>query len=96
MTEWLALPPPGGSDAGIDAWLAAFASAGHPARVVRGEEIWVEVPSLRLRGFAATQGEGLEAINFELSDPDAKPTLERVAASFGWDIYPDDGEDDED
>ena len=91
MIEWLALPPPGGSDVGVDGWIAAL---GHAARVVRGDSTWLEVPSLQLRGFVVFEGDAVEAINFELADPDAWTFLESAATALGWELHPDDGEDD--
>jgi len=92
MIEWLAMPPPGGSKVGLDAWIAAL---GESARVVRRDMIWIEMPSRHLRGYVVFEGENVEAINFELSDPDAFATLDAAATALGWELHPDDGEDDE-
>lgn len=96
MTEWLALPPPGSTGTGIDAWASQFSDSGHPARVDRHEFTWIEVPSLKLRGFVVFEGDAVEAINFELSDPSALASLESTATALGWELHPDDGEDDDD
>ena len=92
MTEWLALPPPGGSDVGVYAWIAAL---GDSARLVRGDCTWIEVPALKIRGFVVLEGDVVEAINFELTAANALPALESAASALGWELHPDDGEDDD-
>ncbi len=59
---------------------------------------WIEIAPLRVRGFAVLSGPAIEAINFEITDPDpteATQFLESAAAAIGWEIHPDDEDEDE-
>ena len=102
MIEVLAIPGWQTGPTTLDVWTTRLAeAAGSAPAVVResAEGSWVVLGPLRVRGFAVMAGPHVEAINFELADPDpstANRLLEEVAASIGWEIHPDDGEDDED
>ena len=103
MVEWLAIPGTDTPPTGLAAWLDRMESLGHAPAVDRegSEGAWIEVAPLRLRGYAVFEGENVDAINFELHDPDPEPALEwlkSVADGLGWELYPDDdeGEGDED
>lgn len=99
MVEFLALPAWNTPTTRLDAWVERFASLGHPARLARDGSggTWIEVPTMRLRGFVVMETANVEAINFELSDPEsATATLEIAADGLGWEIHPDDGSDEDD
>ncbi|MDR3634629.1 MAG: hypothetical protein P4L84_12560 [Isosphaeraceae bacterium] len=101
MIELLAVPAWNTPPSTLDAWTEALRAQGVAVNVERDPPgAWLEVASLRLRGYALSEGLKVEAINFELSDTDSGPAtrlLEAVAASLGWEIHPDeDDETDED
>ena len=104
MIELLAIPGWQTGPTKLDAWVAALEeTCGAPVTVVREspQGSWVAAGSIRIRGFAILAGPHVEAINFELSDPDPAPAtslLEAASAAIGWEIHPDDEdeEDDED
>ncbi len=99
MFEILAIP--GWKTAGtpLSDWVAQFAGQGFEAVVTRESTAvsWIVVDALRLRGYAVMAGRTVEAINFELSDPDpqsARDALERASIALAWEL--DDSQDDDD
>lgn len=88
------MPPSLGAPVALERWIEAFASSGSPAVVVQEDgATWIEVATLRMRGFVAFEGLVVEAINFELHDVDPAPAfqlLETVAGSLGWELYQED------
>jgi hypothetical protein len=99
MMELLAIPTWNSSPATLNDWRGALAAQGFEPVVARDEEeTWIEVAPLRLRGFVELAGEHVEAINFELHDPDPAPASRAVvvaAKSLGWEVHPDDPEEDD-
>jgi hypothetical protein len=100
MLELLALPRWDTPAKSLDDWVVRLTELG--ANVVVERESagvsWIEIGAMRLRGYAVSEGERLEAINFELSDPDpenANRLLEAVATDLGWELHPDDPDDDD-
>jgi hypothetical protein len=61
---------------------------------------WLELATLRLRGYALLAGADVEAINFELNAPDPDPAsrvVRAAAEALGWEVHEDDDDaDDED
>jgi hypothetical protein len=101
MTELLALPDWQTPPRTLDEWVAALSGRAGQVAVVRESTtvVWLEVGSLRLRGYAVLEGVNVEAINFELADPDPAPAtllLEEVARSLGWELHADEPGDDSD
>jgi hypothetical protein len=101
MIELLALPDWRTPPRTLDEWAARLAEQGGPVAVRResSSESWLEVGSLRLRGYAMLAGPHVEAINFELSAPDPAPAaraVEAAAAALGWEVHADEPGDDED
>ena len=99
MTERLALPAVDSAPSGLDDWTGGLSRLGHPAAVARQDASswWIEVATLRLRGFAVTDGDHLEAILFEMHAPDPSPALdliEAAASALGWEIHDDPDDDD--
>jgi hypothetical protein len=95
MTEILALPGWRVADTPLTAWVEQFQAQGLEATATREstDVWWVEVPALWLRGYAVMDGLRVEAINFELADPDETPArqaLERAAAALNWELHEDD------
>lgn len=99
MIELLALPAWNCPPRSLDDWTSALAAQGQPARVSReDDETWLEISPLRLRGYVVLEGSRVEAINFELHDPgreEVMPLLEAAAQVLDWEIFPDDGEEDD-
>ena len=99
VIELLAVPAWNTPKTTLDTWVEALRSQGAVVAVERDPPgAWLEVRALRLRGYALSEGIALEAINFELSDPDPEPAtrlLDATAASVGWEIHADDEEDDD-
>ena len=78
----------------------ALGTLGHGAVTSRESTTvsWLEVGSLRCRGYVLVQGRHVEAINFELALPEPAPAvrvIEAAAASLGWEVHEDDGPDDD-
>jgi len=102
MIEVLAIPGWQAPPTALEAWVAALEAGAGSAVTVRRESAegtWVELETPRLRGYALIAGPHVEAINFELDDPDPAPAarlLETAAATIGWEIHPDDPDDDDD
>jgi hypothetical protein len=100
MLELLAIPAWNTPATTLDQWVAEFELRNVKAVVARESPgiFWLEAPSLRLRGYALSEGIRLEAINFELSDPipsAASELLEATCAALGWELHEDTAEDDE-
>jgi hypothetical protein len=99
MSEMLAIPSWDASPATLDDWRSALAAEGVEPRVQRDDdETWIEVPALRLRGYVELEGPHVEAINFELPDPQDEPTCRVVVAAarrLNWEVHPDEPEDDD-
>lgn len=99
MIELLAVPAWNTPPTTLDAWADALKAQGVGVQVERDPPgAWLEVGSLRLRGYALSEGIKLEAINFELSDPDPAPAtrlLETVAAALGWEVHADEDDGDD-
>jgi hypothetical protein len=99
--ELLALPGWRTPPTPLDAWVERLTASAGPVVVTREatDASWLEVGRLRLRGYAVLAGRHVEAINFELSDPDrtaATQAIMAAAEALGWEVHDDDGEDDED
>lgn len=100
MIELLALPGWNTPAKSLDDWVERLTQLG--AKVVVERESagvsWLEIAPIRLRGYAMSEGQRLEAINFELADPDptaATRLLETAAAELGWELHPDEPDDGE-
>jgi len=101
MTERLALPGWKTPPTSLEAWTGAIAALGHRVETERESTgaSWIEVPSVRVRGYVLMQGQFVEAINFETSAADPAPVLDLIgqaAAALGWELHDDDGEDEDD
>ena len=101
MTELLALPAWDTPPTSLDAWSGRFANHGHPPVVSReGSGVaWMEFAPLRLRAYVVIESGHVEAVNFEINDPDPQPSLTLIvviAQELRWELHPDDGSDDED
>jgi hypothetical protein len=101
MTELLAIPGWQTSQTTLDAWVTRLEErSGGPVTVERDapDGAWVVIGRLRLRGYAILAGPNVEAINFEVAALDSAQMtqfLEETAASLAWEIYPDDGDNDD-
>jgi hypothetical protein len=99
MTELLAIPSWNSTPATLSDWQGALAALGFEPVVARDEdETWIEISPLRLRGYVELDGRHVEAINFELHDPDTTPASRAVvlaARNLGWEVHPDDPEEDD-
>lgn len=101
MVEYLALPGWQTPPVDVQAWVDRLTEVGGPASLSRESPTvnWVEVPGLRLRGYAVIEDGKATAINFELhaADPDpALRALEAAASALGWELHPDDPDDPDD
>ena len=99
--ERLAIPGWQSAPTTLDDWVGQLAASGGPVTVTRESTgvSWLEIGPLRLRGYAVTEGVHVEAINFELNDPDPTAGLaaiEAAARALGWEIHEDDSEDSDD
>jgi hypothetical protein len=101
MIEWLAIPAWRTPETTLEAWVDRLElQAGQAVVVERDppEGAWIHLETIGVRGFAVLAGQHVEAINFEIDDRDtgaAARFLEEAASAIGWEIHPDD-EDDED
>ena len=92
MIEILALPGWKIEETPLSAWVDQFASQGFDAVVTRESTSvsWIEVHALRLRGYVVLEeARHVEAINFELHDPDPVPAREalvRASAALSWEL----------
>lgn len=101
MIELLAVPAWNAVATPLSAWVEQFENQGLSVAVERESTgvSWLEIASLRLRGYALTGGGGVEAINFELAAPDPEPArlaLVRAASALTWEVHEDDNDDDDD
>jgi hypothetical protein len=102
MLEFLAIPSWNARPVSLDAWTDRLTELGGPVVVTRegSSGAWLEIASLRLRGYSLIQNGKVSAINFELHDPDPDASfqvIEAAAKSLNWEIHADDDdEDDED
>lgn len=100
MIEWLAMPASGAAPMTLDTWAEAFSALGQTPRIVHeGPGVaWIEVATKRLRGYAVIEGGRVEAINFELPEPDAPSALallEAVVAKLEWELHQEDDDEDD-
>jgi hypothetical protein len=101
MIELLALPGWQTPPTSLDDWVSRLSDMCGPVAVTRESTgvSWLEVGSLRLRGYAVIEGRQVEAINFELAAPDPAPAalaVEAAAAALGWEVHPDEPDDEDD
>ncbi|MHC5539883.1 hypothetical protein ACYOEI_16815 [Singulisphaera rosea] len=94
MIELLVIPDWNTPERTLEDWVSRLSEVGGPVVVTR-ESVgasWIEIASLRLRGYAVIEGPRLEAINFELTALDPDPALrviEAVSKDLGWEVHPD-------
>jgi hypothetical protein len=98
MVELLAIPEWRTTATTVEDWVEQLSSLGGPVVVTRESTgvSWLEVASLRMRGYAVTEGTRVEAINFEITAPDTGPAtqvIESAARALGWEVHPDDPDD---
>lgn len=97
--ELLALPAWNSPPRSLEDWKRALTEQGLAAAVSRtDDQTWLEVGSLGLRGFVCIEGNQIVAINFELRAADPEPasrSLDNAAQALGWEIHPDDPEEDD-
>ena len=99
MIEVLALPGWETPPRTLDEWVFQLSELAGPVIVTRESTgvSWVEVASMGLRGYAVIEGTRVEAINFELDALDPGPAaraVEQAAEALGWEVHPDDPDDD--
>ena len=100
MQEWLAIPGPSSQPIGLNVWVERLSQLGHESVLEKedSDAFWIEIAALRLRGFAMMEGVNVDAINFELHDPEpalAWQLLEAAASSLGWELTQEDDDDDD-
>jgi hypothetical protein len=100
MIELLALPGWQAPPTSLDQWVAQLSESAGPVTVTRESTgvSWLEVAPLRLRGYAVIAGQRVEAINFELTNPEFEPAMravEAAARALRWDVHPDEADDDD-
>lgn len=100
MIELLALPGWQAPPTTLDDWIARLTALAGPVAVTRESRAasWLEIDALRLRGYVVLEGRRVEAINFELADPDPAPAtraIEAAARALGWEVHPDEPEEDD-
>lgn len=99
MIEILAIPGWQAAEITLSAWSDRLTGQGLDVRVTRESTgvSWIEVASLRLRGYAVIEdGRRVEAINFELDglEPSfAREALARAASALSWELHEDDDPD---
>ncbi|SIN97237.1 hypothetical protein SAMN05444166_1850 [Singulisphaera sp. GP187] len=101
MIELLAIPDWQTPPRTLDDWVAQLSTLAGRVEVSRESTgvSWLEIGSLRLRGYAVLDGLRVEAINFELNDPDPGPAtrvIEAAAQALGFEVHPDDPDDESD
>jgi hypothetical protein len=100
MIERLAIPAWQTGATSLEAWTTALTAGFETPVVVERESpqgSWVILAAVRIRGFAVLLGADVEAINFEVNNPERDlPRLEAVASSIGWELHEDDGDDEDD
>ena len=104
MTEFLAIPGWQTPPTTLSTWVETLEARGGPTVVVERDSpqgAWIHLEAMGVHGFAVLAGSHVEAVNFEIQEP-VPPEVERLlgeaAAAIGWEIHPDepDEEDDED
>lgn len=98
MIELLAIPDWKTRPTTLAEWVAELEKGGSKVEVIRESTgvSWVELGSLRLRGYAVMEGGDVEAINFELAASDIGPALallEAAASALGWELHEDQSDD---
>ncbi len=101
MIELLAIPQWKQSPRPLADWVAAFETLNLAPEVQREDDdgIWIELGSLRTRGYAVIEGGLATAVNFEIhaTDPtEARSVLEQAASSLGWELHEEDDDDEDD
>lgn len=102
MIELLAIPAWRTPPISFDAWVERLTAIAGEEPVIRRESpdgVWIEFGRLRFRGLALMVGAEVEALHFELAAVDPGPAtevIEKTAAAVGWEVHPDDGEEDDD
>ncbi len=101
MVEYLALPGWQTPPVDVQDWVDRLTEACGPTTLIRETPTvnWVEVPGMKLRGYAVIEDGKATAINFELHSPDPEPALlalGAVASAMGWELHADDPDDPED
>lgn len=100
MIELLVVPDWQAEPRTLDEWVVQLSGLVDRVEVSRESAgvSWLEIGSLRLRGYVVLEGQHVEAINFELNDPDPAPAtqvIEAAARALGWEVHQDDDADDE-
>lgn len=98
MIELLVVPDWQAPPRTLDDWVAQLSGLVDRVEVTRESSTvsWLEIGALRLRGYAVLDGQLVEAINFELNAPDPEPAtrvVEAAAQALGWEVHPDDPDD---
>jgi hypothetical protein len=101
VIELLALPGWQTPPAPLDAWVERLTALAGPVVVTREgtDASWLDVGVLRLRGYAVLAGRTVEAINFELHDPDPTAAMQAInaaAAALAWEVHEDDEDETDD
>jgi hypothetical protein len=100
MLEYLAIPAWNARPVALEAWADRLTELAGPVVATResSNAAWLEVASLRLRGYVLLQNGKVSAINFELHDADPDPALkaiEAAARALGFEIHADEADDDD-
>ena len=101
MPEYLALPSWQAQPTRVAAWVEQLTEHAGPVVMTRESSsvVWLEVASLRLRGYVMIEDGHAAAINFELNGLDPGPATAALLASadaLGWELHEDDDEPDDD
>ena len=101
MIEVLALPAWDTGPIPLSAWTEQLDRQGLEVVVTRDttDATWIEVHSLWVRGYVLMDGLQVEAIHFELEEPDpgpARAALDQAAVALAWELHDDDGDGDDD
>ena len=101
MLEILATPNWKQERTTLEDWAEAFRSQGLMVTLDRESSsvTWLEIASIRLRGYVLSDGLRVEAIDFELSSVDIEPArtaLETAAAALAWELDDEPLDDDDD
>jgi hypothetical protein len=101
MIEYLAIPAWNARPVSLEAWVDRLTELGGPVVVTRegSSGAWLEVASLRLRGYVLIHNGKASAVNFELNDRDPEAStrvIEAAAKDLNWEIHADDDDEDDD
>jgi hypothetical protein len=93
--ELLALPGWQTTPTSLDGWVERLATLAGPVVVTEeaADACWLEAGRFRFRGYVVLAGRNVDAINFELSDPDPSEAIAAIAAAaeaLGWEVHHDD------